>query len=255
MAGFFDILFGGGAEREAAERNRALYDQYGKAGTGYLDAGMTGSRDALASAKGQFAPLSSLYNRGSGLYADALGVNGATGNANAQAAFTTSPGYQQGIDAGIDVLNRRRAAGGMLNSGNADIDALTFGQNAQNKEWNNWLSNLGGYDTKAMGAAGAMAGVDTGLANLYQTDATNRIGLQGNITSGNANANQMQAQGEARGASNLLGGIMGGAQMLMGGGGLSSLGGAFGFGGGGGAGNYGQTQNSQIGGYSMPMWR
>jgi hypothetical protein len=233
MAGFFDTLFGGGAEREAADKNRALYAQYGQLGQGYLDTGMAGSKDALASAKGQFAPLSTLYNKGSGLFADALGVNGASGNANAQAAFFNSPGYDKGIDAGIDVLNRRRASAGMLNSGNADIDALTFGQNAQNKEWNNWLTNLGGYDTKAMGAAGAMAGVDQSLASLYQGDATNRIGLQGNVTSGNASANQLQAQGEAGGAKNLLGGIMGGASMLMGSGGLSGLGGAFGFGGGG----------------------
>lgn len=227
MASFLSTLFGGGAERDAADKNRALYQGYGQQGMGYLDAGMAGSKDALATAKGEYAPLSALYNKGSALYADALGVNGAEGNTRAQGAFTTQPGYAAGINAGIDVLNRRRAAGGMLDSGNADLDALTFGQNAQNQQWNNWLTNVGGYDSKALTAAGAMAGVDTNLANLYQTDANNRVNLQGNVTSGNAGANTLQAQGEAAGAKNLLGAGLGVASMALGGG-LGGIGSAFG---------------------------
>lgn len=253
--GFFDTLFGGGAEKEAADKNRALYAQYGQMGTDFLNSGMTGSKDALATAKGEFAPLSALYNKGAGLYADALGVNGAAGTANAQGAFTASPGYQWQLGQGLDALNRRRAAGGMLNSGNADLDALTYGQGLAKQDYGSWLSGLQGLNSNALTTAGAMSGVDTNLANLYQSDASNRVGLQGNVTSGNAQANQLQAQGEANGAKNLLGGILGGASLAlggMGGGGLSSLGGAFGFGG---AGNYGQTQNAQIGGYTMPMFR
>lgn len=223
MAGFLSTLFGGGAERDAANKNRSLYQQYGQAGTGFLDAGMTGSRDALATAKGEFAPLSALYGRGSGLYADSLGVNGASGNANAQAAYTSSPGYQWQLGQGLDAINRRRAVGGMANSGNADLEALTYGQGLAKQDYGNWQNQLGGYDQKALTTAGGMAGIDTGLANLYQSDSANRIGLQGNVTSGNANANQLQAQGEAGGARNLLGGIMGGASLLMGSGGLSGL--------------------------------
>jgi hypothetical protein len=231
--GFFDTLFGGGAEKEAADKNRALYNQYGTLGTGYLDTGLAGSKDALATAKGEFTGLSSLYNKGSGLYADALGLNGAEGNTRASSAFTTQPGYQAGIDAGIDVLNRRRAAGGMLNSGNADLDALTFGQNAQNQQYNNWLTNLGGYDQKALTTAGAMAGCRYGAGeSVPESDASNRVGLQGNVTSGNANANVLQAQGEAAGAKNLLGLGLGVGQLALGGGGggglLSGLGSAFG---------------------------
>jgi hypothetical protein len=246
MADFLSTLFGGGAEKDAANANKALYQNYLTTGTGYLNSGLANSKDALATAKGEYTPLSNLYSKGSNLYADALGVNGAEGNTRASSAFTTSPGYQQGIDAGIDVLNRRRAAGGMLNSGNADIDALTYGQNQQNQQYNNWLTNLGGYDSKALTTAGGMAGVDTNLANLYQTDATNRVGLEGNVTSGNANANVLQAQGAAAGAKNLLGAGLGVASLAMGGGGLGGLGSAFGGGGMGSAlGSMGMT-------YGMP---
>jgi hypothetical protein len=228
MAGFFDTLFGGGAEKEAADKNRALYDQYGQLGTGFLNSGMTGSKDALATAKGEFTPLSQMYNKGASLYGDALGINGAAGTANAQGAFTSSPGYQWQVSQGMDAINRRRAAGGMLNSGNADIDALTYGQGLAKQDYGSWLAGLQGLNSNALTTAGAMSGVDTGLANLYQTDATNRIGLQGNVTSGDAQANNLQAQGEATGAKNLLGAGLGVASLAMGGGGgLSSLGSAF----------------------------
>ncbi len=291
MAGFFDTLFGGGAEREAADKNRALYSQYGQLGTGYLDTGLTQSLGALNSAygnanttlgqnrdiygnlltagnaaidKGQtnFDPLAALgqkYGQGSSLYLDSLGANGAAGNAKAQSAFQAGPGYQFTLDQGLDALNRRRAAGGMLNSGNADIDALKFGTGLANQTYGDWQSKLAGLISPELsatsGAAQGRAGLDTArlnllgnvasgqagtnaaiagnyvnqgnsLGNLYSTDATNRVGLQGNVTSGDAQANQLQAQGEAGGAKNLLGGLLGGASILAGGGmgGLGALG-------------------------------
>jgi hypothetical protein len=236
MASFLDTLFGGGAEADAANKNRALYDQYGKLGTDFLNSGMTGSKDALATAKGEFLPLSQIYSKGANLYGDALGINGPTGTANAETAFTSSPGYRWQVDQGMDAINRRRAAGGMLNSGNADIDALTFGQGAAKQDYQAWLDRLNGVNHDAITTAGAMSGIDTRLSDLYGTDATNRISLEGNVTSGGANANVLQAQGEATGAKNLLGGVLGGASLLASGG-LSSLankfkplGGAFNFG-------------------------
>lgn len=249
--GFFDTLFGGGAEREAAEKNRAAYAQYGQLGTGYLDNGLAKSTGALNDAKSDFAPLSALatkYGQGTDMYLNALGLNGSGGTQAAQSAFTSSPGYDWQLGQGLDALNRRRAAGGMVNSGNADIDALTYGQGLAKQDYGSWLSNLSGINNNALSATGAaatgLAGVDTGLAGLYQTDATNRVGLQGNVTSGNAQANTLQAQGEAAGARNLLGAGLAIGQLAMGmpptalggggssggGGSLSSLGGSFSFG-------------------------
>ncbi len=227
MASFLSTLFGGGAEREAADKNRALYQDYGQKGMGYLDTGFTGAKDALATAKGEYAPLSALYKKGSALYADALGVNGADGGKRATDAFQTGPGYQFTLNTGLDAINRRRAAAGMLDSGNSDLDAIKFGTGLADQTYNGWLNNIGGYDNKALTAAGAMAGVDTNLANLYQTDASNRVNLQGNVTSGNAGANTLQAQGEAAGAKNLLGAGLGVASMALGGG-LGGIGSAFG---------------------------
>jgi len=239
MAGLFDNLFGDGAQGDAARENKGLYQNYYNQGQGYLDAGYAGAKGNLNKAVGAFSPLAALgtkYGAGTDLYLNALGVNGAPAAQQAQQSFTTSPGYQQGIDAGIDVLNRRRAAGGMLNSGNADIDALTFGQNQQNQQYNGWLDRLGGLVSPELSAtAGAATGQAAGygsLANLDLNNATNKIGLLGNFTSGTAGANNQQAAAETAGAKNLLGFGMNLASLAAGGFGGGGLGSALGGGGG-----------------------
>jgi hypothetical protein len=208
MASFLDTLFGGGAEKDAANANRSLLTDYLNKGTSALDSGLTSSTSYLNSAGTTLSDLQKKYGAGTDLYLNALGVNGADAAQQAQQSFTNGPGYQQGINAGLDAINRRRAAGGMLDSGNADLDALNFAQNNQNQQYNTWLSNLGGLVSPEAQAATGVANNDTNLANLYSTDATNRIGLYGNYASGNIGANNMQAAGESAGAKNLLGGAL-----------------------------------------------
>jgi hypothetical protein len=235
MADFFSTLFGGGAEAEAADKNRALTTQYGTQAQDYLTGGYNTGTGAINSAIGAYNPLSTLasnYNKGGSMYLDALGVNGPQGNANATAAFQNAPGYTGAVNAGLDVLNRRRAGQGMAASGNADIDALTFGQNLQNQQYNSWLSNLqnaGQTGVQATGAAAqGQAGQYDALANLAQTYAGNQTGVAGNVLSGNVNANNLQAAGEAAGAKNLLGAGLSLATLGMGGVGGGALGGLMG---------------------------
>lgn len=235
MAGFFDTLFGGGAEREAADKNRALYNQYQGQGTGYLNTGYDTGVTNLNKALDAYTPLSDLagkYRTGSDLYLDALGVNGAAGNSRATGAFQAGPGYQFTLDQGLDALNRRRAAAGMVNSGNADIDALKFGTGLANQEFGSWLDRLNGVNSNALtatsGAASGQAGAYGGLADLARSNATDQIGLLGNTTSGLASANNTQAAGEAAGAKNLLGAGLSLATLAAGGGGLSGLGSSLG---------------------------
>lgn len=212
MAGFFDTLFGGGAEKEAADKDRALYQAYQQQGTGYLKDTYGQGRTDLGQAVGAFSPLATLgqqYNQAGTLNLDALGVNGPEGNARATGAFQAGPGYQFAFDQGMDALNRRRAAGGMLNSGNADVDAIKFGQGTANQEFQNWLANLKGYGQMGLqatqGAAAGQAAGYGGLADLANQYGQNQTNLLGNTTSGQANANNLQAAGEAAGAKNLLG--------------------------------------------------
>ena len=243
MASFLSTLFGGGAEKEAADKNRAALATYQTQGLGALDSGLSSSKGYLDNAGSIFSGLQGKYGAGTGLYLDALGVNGADGTSRAKSAFTTSPGYDQGITAGLDAINRRRAGAGMLDSGNADLDALTFAQNSQNQQYNNWLANLGGLVSPEMSAASGAAGAQTNLSNLYQTDATNRIGLYGNVASGNIGANNMQAAGEAAGAKNLLGGALSLAGIGFGGTGFGSI-----------LGGGGKASTMNYGGQSWPMF-
>lgn len=238
--GFLGTLFGGEAEADAANKNRQLYQGYGNTGQQYLKDTYGQGRSDLGQAVGAFSPLAALgqqYNQAGTLNLDALGVNGPEGNARATGAFQAGPGYQFAFDQGMDALNRRRAAGGMLNSGNADVDAIRFGQGTANQEYQNWLKNLQGSAAMGLQATGgAAAGQAAGygnLANLAQTYGQNQTNLLGNVVSGTANANTTEAAGQAAGAKNLLGfgtqlasmalGIPGGG---TGGGGGTALGGS-----------------------------
>jgi hypothetical protein len=267
MADFLSTLFSGGAETEAADKDRAPYQQNLTSGENVLNtalpnqtAPITGAIGSLTDLANKYGGATNKYDPAVQMYMNALGINGPQGTQQAQSAFTTSPGYQQGITSGLDAINRRRSLAGMGDSGNADIDALTLGQNAQNKEYGGWLSNLqslvspdvstNALNTNAnVGLTTSAAGMAPQLSNIYGTNATQNIGLLNDETSGMANANQLQAAGEASGAKNLMNAAFGVGSMLMGmpPGSLSSLGG----GGGGTALSMPQNYSPSVGRYGQ----
>src|SRR5262245_61552798 len=114
--GFFDF-FSGDSQREAAAAKEAAIRQ------GYSDLSMLfgRGRDALTDnagkAAGYYDPLYGTASRGYDAYADAMGLNGADGNARAQAAFFAGPGYGAQLQAGLDAIDRGAAARGTLSSG------------------------------------------------------------------------------------------------------------------------------------------
>ena len=229
--GFFDDLFGGGAEKRAAEKNRGLYNDYRSTGTGYIDTGYNTARGDLGNALGSFTSLADLakkYGTGTDLYLDAIGANGSAGNARATGAFQAGPGYQFTLDSGLDAINRRRAAGGMLDSGNADLDAIKFGTGLADQTYGDWLTRLGGLVSPELsatsGAATGQAGVYGGMAGLATQNASDKVNLLGNTTTGLVGANNLQAQGEAAGAKNLLG--LGTSLLGLGTGGGGTVGGS-----------------------------
>lgn len=154
---------------------------------GYLDAGAGAARDALAGASAAYDPVSGLadkYGAGTSLYLDALGVNGADAAARARDSFTASPGYNYQVDQALEAINRRRAAGGMLNSGNADTDALTTASGLASQEYNTWLGNLQGLINPELSAttsaASGRAGVATNLANLESQTGQSKASTEAN---------------------------------------------------------------------------
>lgn len=245
MASFLSTLFGGGAEKEAANKNNIIGQVAHDRNMGFLDSGLGRSSGYLNNALGAYDSLGALgdkYGAATSLGLNALGVNGGDAANTAWQSFTNNPGTTQAIDAGLDTINRRRAAGGMLGSGNADLDALQFGQNLQNQQQNTWLQNLLGFTSPELsatsGAVAGRAGAYGGLADLYSQDAANRIGVTNGLATGMMQGNQQIAAGQASGARNLLGAGMGLASMAMGG-----MGGGFGFGGTAGSGMLNNLQN------------
>lgn len=170
----------------------------------YINQGTQGALGQLGQARsdltangGAYQPLSDLatqYGKGAGLYADALGINGAAGNANARSAFTAAPGYEYTLNQGIDAINRRANAGGMLAGGNANRDAIDYAGNLANQGYDKWLSNLQSFNplqlSATSGAAAgnqannqALAGLGTAGANILNTAGQNQAGIatgQGN---------------------------------------------------------------------------
>jgi hypothetical protein len=217
--GWWGDVFGGDAEKEAAERNRAALENYKKEAFGYLDKGFTGASGALDEAYQPLSALAQKYGAGTSLYLDALGVNGPEGNARATGAFQTAPGYDFQRDQALEAVNRRRAISGMWDSGNTDLDLLRTATGLADQSYNSWLSNLGGLVSPELTATQSGSAVKGSLADLYRADASDRVNVASGVTSGNMAANNYEAAGRATGARNLLGAGLSLANMVVGGGG------------------------------------
>ena len=188
MAGIFDTigdwlgLNKGKATIAAAGENKNLINQLGQTGRPII----SGIQDTT----GDYLDLG---KSGAGLYADALGVNGADGSARATGAFQTSPGYQFGLEQGEQSIMRNNSALGRLQSGNTDVDLMRYGVGAANSEYGDWLGRLSGYN--------GMYG------NGVQADATSAgLGLdfESGLTSGLLGANNQKAAGKEAGQGALL---------------------------------------------------
>lgn len=195
-----------------------------KQGLGYLDAGMDKARTNYGAATDLYDPLRQTFTRGADAYANATGVNGAAGYAQAAANFQHSPGYTQSVDAGLNSVSRRLASLGQLGSGNAQMALNDYAQNRENDQWNTYLQSLAPFNAAALQSTAGQAGTMTGLGNLEAAGGmqsadllmNNRnqiaqIGMQGFKAGDQAAANRMSAlQGGIGLGSKLLGGAFGG---------------------------------------------
>lgn len=236
--GFFDWIGDalgfnrGNAALEAARSNSGLIRNYQRDATGILDqvgrnvGGTLDASDDLAN---------SVLGKNTGLYADALGMNGAGGQNRARSAFRTDPGYQFQMDQGLDALDRRAASRGMLQSGNTNLDTLKFSQGLADQEWDDWLGRVGAHINSG---ADRRIGTLGDQATFGQTLGGQRLDVLGDVMSGYTAANNQTAAGREAGQGWLLDGLgtiagIGGQFMGMGGGMMPGGGGPvrFGYGG------------------------
>jgi hypothetical protein len=224
MAGFFDTLFGGGAEKDAADRDRAAAQLYQGQATDALKSSYGTGTTALNQGVQAFAPLAQLgqtLSSGAPAYMSALGVGTPEQVAAAQQNFTQTPGYKAQLDSALRAVQRQEAAGGMGASGNADIAALMGATGVTGNAYQQYVNNLlagtqlGAQTTGA--AAAGQAGQYDALANLAKGYGEDVTGVAGNVLGTNVGASNLQGAGEAAGAKNLLGAGLSLATLGMGG--------------------------------------
>lgn len=129
---------------------------------------------------------------GADMFANAMGLNGAAGNAAAAAAYQASPGYQWSIDRALDAMLRGASASGMLASGNTLAAATELGQNLASQEYGAWRGALAPYlqleqagleNQSALGSLIAEGRLENNNADIDWRQATinNRRGLMGSL--------------------------------------------------------------------------
>lgn len=225
-------------------QNSGIYQQSADKAQGLLNSTY---QDAKTQMQGQADAYTPFYNTGvqaNNAYANATGLNGAAGSAQAMQDFRTAPGYQFQMDQGLDAVNRNAAARGGLASGNNTVDLMRYAQGQADQGWQNHLGNLNNQVNTGMQAANGIANAKQGMASLAMNYgntgaqlqqglgdrlAGNNAALAGNeMSTGNTtagmvtNATNQMAQNNAQGmmagqqaASNRFGAVMGGIQSGM----------------------------------------
>lgn len=204
-------LFSGKAGRQAAMFQAQQLQNGEDQGNSDLDTGYQRASDAYGQEASTLGNLANSYSAGSTMYQNALGLNGQAGTDAAKSAYQTSPGYSFNMDQGLQALDRTRAVNGTLASGNADTDAMKFASGLASQDYNNWLSNLSGLDTKRDAATTAQAGTYGQLANAGLQTGAAKANLASSTAAGigQAGANGLMAgqQADANAWGTILGGL------------------------------------------------
>lgn len=217
MAGFLSLLtdpFTNTNEEEAARQKTAGLRAGQDAAFDALDTGFNNAKGYYDKALVPFTDLMTRGNKGYDAYLDATGVNGAEGLARAGQTFKSIPGYSGGLDTGIDALERRAAARGMLGSGNTSADTIKFASDYDSQKYKDFLSSLMPNLSIAQGAASGTADI-YGRTGALAADVGNRKATFGyNTETGIGNANAEATMGNEAASKNFWGALMGGANLL-----------------------------------------
>jgi Chaperone of endosialidase len=214
--GLFDIFSSNDAQQAASAQTAGIQQGYNQL-SGLYNQGRGALTTNYTAGLQPFQQNYATATQGTNALGNALGLNGAAGNAAAQQAFFNNPGYQFQLNQGDAAINAQAAATGYNNSGNQLIDLSKFNQGLANTSWNQYLSNLQpylGYSTaNASGIGGLYSGLGNQLAGSYGTQGNAAYGAQTSIGNANANADLagLTASGNEWGA--ILGGLGLGANL------------------------------------------
>lgn len=155
--------------QDAIGKGQGILDQAQGNALASLGKGYGQARDDLntqyTGAIGRLDPYNQAGLKGLGMYQNSLGLNGASGNADAVAAFQASPGYQWQVDQATDAAARKASATGALGSGNTMAAIATLGSNLANQEYGGWQDRLNGLGQQGQQAATTQAGLQGQLGS------------------------------------------------------------------------------------------
>lgn len=215
--GIFDA-FGTGDQQNAANAQIAGINQGLNGLTSDIN---TGNQDITSNFSNALSPFLTNFNSntaGSTALGNALGLNGASGNAAATAAFENNPGIQAQLSLTNDAVAAQEAKNGQTGSGNEAVDLTNYDNKLLAPQWQSYVQSLEPYLGAANTSAAGVAGVDTGQGlALNQNQNTLANATYGANTSiGNANANAdlagLNASGNILGT---LGGVLGAGAKLL----------------------------------------
>ena len=215
----FDSLFSNKDSVNAANAaNAGLQEGWGKAKK-FVGQGVEDYNKFATKAGAKFDPFVQTGTAANAMYGNAIGLNGAGGNAAATGAFQAGPGYQFQLDQGLQALDRGAASRGMLSSGNLLQAEQKYGSDLANQEYQKWVDNLFRGSTSGQTAAGSQAAILTGQGQTgYDAGKTlGSLGYQSSVAQGQnlaaaELANQQASQnifGAITGGLNLAGKVMG----------------------------------------------
>ena len=216
-------LFSDKNEKKARDEYVGGYGRARDRALGHLGRGERDVRAEYNRARGYYDPYAARYGAGSEMYANALGLGGAEGNAAAEEAFQEGPGYDFAVNEGLQGVMRNASSLGNIASGNTAIALQERGNQLANQEYGSWLERLSGYDPLAMDVAGAQAGISTGLGDRLLGLSGDRAGIDWAAETGIGGARGDYQMGKDQTGANIFGGIMGGLSL-----GAKLLGGGFG---------------------------
>jgi hypothetical protein len=186
---------GSNAQRDFTALGSNAGAGYGNAATQAgqtLDQGQAGAMPYYGQAKSEYDGLAfspDLYGgtmrSGYESLADASGANGAEGLARAKSLFTSTPGYQSGIDLAVDQASRIGNARGVA-VGNTIGDTTKLATTYADQNYGNFVNRLSPFANApgqqlardqatagfGMNLAGARAGIDTGTGRRSRTRRT-----------------------------------------------------------------------------------
>jgi hypothetical protein len=200
--GLFDIFSSNDAEQAAAAQEQSLRTAQAQAQP-LLQQGLTQGTQSYTQGVAPFLQNLGTSQAGQTAYANALGVNGPQGNAQAVQNFQGSPGYQYQLDQATQNYMRNQASTGALGSGNTAAGITGLASNLANQNWGQYVQNLQPFiGASTANAGGALQGY-SGLANLQNQNLGQQAGLTYGTNVGIGNAQAAAAMAPYQASQNL----------------------------------------------------